>query len=51
MIIIIKFNDQLERKQTGWNGFLVVQTTVKRHKNKNKKTKINQQTIIKITEK
>ena len=31
---MIKFNDQLERKQTGQNGFLVAQTTVKRHENK-----------------
>ena len=30
--------------------FLVAQTSVKRHENKNKK-QINQQTIIKITEK
>ena len=33
----MKFNDQLERKQTGQNGFLVAQTTVKRHENKSKK--------------
>ena len=37
MIIMIKFNDQLERKQTGQNKFLVAQTTVYRHGNKNKK--------------
>ena len=35
MIIVIKFNGQLERKETGQNGFLVAQT-VKRHENKNK---------------
>ena len=33
---MIKFNDQLERKQTGQNGFLVAQTTVNRHENENK---------------
>ena len=34
---MLNFNDQSERKQTGENGFLVAQTTVKRHENKNKK--------------
>ena len=33
---MIKFNDQLERKQTGQNGFLVAQTTISRLENKNK---------------
>ena len=27
----------IERKQTGQNGFLVAQTTIKKHENKNKK--------------
>ena len=39
---MIKFNSQSERKQT---AFLVVQTTVERHENKSRKTRINQQTI------
>ena len=39
MIIIIKFNNQSERKQTCQNRFLVAQTTVYRHENKNKKQK------------
>ena len=34
---MIKINDQSERQYTGWYGFLVAQTTVKRHENKNKK--------------
>ena len=33
---MIKFNDSLESKQTGWNGFFVAQITVKRHENENK---------------
>ena len=44
---MIKFNDQLERKQTGQNEFLVAQTTVKRHetktKNKDQPTKNHKQ--------
>ena len=35
--MVIKFNGQPERKQTGQNGFLVAQTTVKRLENKNQK--------------
>ena len=41
MIIMIKFNDQSERKQTDQNNFLVAQTTVKRHENENKKQRSN----------
>ena len=37
IIIVIKFNDQLERKQTGQIGFLDAQTTVRRYENKNNK--------------
>ena len=37
IIIMIKFNDQLQRKQIGQNGFLVAQTTVKRYENKTNK--------------
>ena len=45
---MITFNDQSEWKQTGWNGFLVAQTTNKRDENENK----NQPTKNhKITEK
>ena len=32
-----KFNDQLKRKQTGSNKFLVAQTTVKRQEKKSNK--------------
>ena len=34
---MIKFNDELARNQTGYNGFLVAQTTVKKYENKNNK--------------
>ena len=34
---MIKFNDQLERKQTGQNGFLVAQITFEKYENENKK--------------
>lgn len=35
--MVIRFNYQSERKQTGLNMFLIAQTTVKAHENKNKK--------------
>ena len=35
----IKFNDQSERRLKSWDGFLVAQTTVKRHEIKSKKKK------------
>ena len=34
---MINFNDQSERKKTGYNGFLVAQSTVMRDENENKK--------------
>ena len=36
-MIMIKFNDQLQRKQIDQNGFLAAQTTVKRYENKTNK--------------
>ena len=48
---MIKFNDQLERKQTDQNRFLVAQTTVKRHESKNKKKDHSIKNHKKITEK
>ena len=46
--MVLKFNDQLERKQTCQNKFLVAQTTVKRHENKNKKQRSTKKKIEKI---
>ena len=37
MIIMIKFDNQSKRNETGQNGFLLAQTIVMRHENKNKK--------------
>ena len=48
MNVMIKFNDKLKRKSKSWNVFLVAQTAVKRHGNKNKK---QEPTHKKITEK
>ena len=44
---MIKFTVQLKRKQTGQNGFLVAQTTVKRHENKNTKQRSTNKKSIK----
>ena len=44
---MIKFTIQLKRKQTGQNGFLVAQTTVKRHENKNTKQRSTNKKSIK----
>ena len=38
--MVIKLNNQLQSKETGWNEFLVAQTTVKRRENKSKKQRL-----------